>query len=317
MELLTERREADVDVVVVGGGVAGLQAALVLGRARRGVIVVDGGEPRNARAHAVHNLAGHEGIAPGELLARARADAERYGVVILPGAVAGARYTDARWRVALRTDAADGGALRARALVLATGVAEELPPVEGLAALWGGDVVSCPYCHGWEARNSPVAVVGSGSRAWRQLLLLRRFTDDLVLLSDGPADLDAERLDHLRRVGITVREDPLARVVADQGRLAAVEFADGELLPRSVLFASTTRRQASTLPAELGCTVTDAAVSTDADGRTGVPGVWAVGSCAHPALTVAGSAGDATTTAIALDGALLDEETAAAATAGP
>ncbi|TDD44957.1 NAD(P)/FAD-dependent oxidoreductase, partial [Nonomuraea terrae] len=134
------------EVIVVGGGVAGLQAALVLGRARRAVTVVDGGEPRNARARAVHNVAGHEGVAPGRLLELARDDARRYGAEVVCDVVTEARREGARWLVGLR----DGGRLRARALVLATGVIEELPPVPGLAALWGGDVVSCPYCHGWE-----------------------------------------------------------------------------------------------------------------------------------------------------------------------
>ncbi|WP_052488932.1 NAD(P)/FAD-dependent oxidoreductase [Streptomyces sp. 150FB] len=301
----TEQRvgetRTEADIVVVGGGVAGLQAALVLGRARRSVTVVDGGEPRNARARAVHNLAGHEGIAPADLLDRARADARRYGVRIVTGTVTEARREGPDLVVAV----GGGGTVRAGALVLATGVAEDLPQVEGLAELWGGDVVSCPYCHGWEAQGLPVAVVGSGARAWLQLLLLQRFTDDLVLLSDGPAELDAARLAHLRRTSVTVREDPIARVVADRGRLTGVEFADGELLPRGVLFASATRRPASALPAALGCDVVDAGVTTDADGFTGVPGVWAVGSCAQPALTVAGSVGHATTTAIALNTALI------------
>ncbi|TDD29081.1 NAD(P)/FAD-dependent oxidoreductase, partial [Nonomuraea terrae] len=163
--------------------------------------------------------------------------------------------------------------------------------------------------HGWEARDRPVAVVGAGERAWRQVLLLRRFTGDLVLLTGGPSGFDDERLEWLRAAGVAVREEPIARVVADGGRLTGVEFAHGEFLPRAVVFAATSRRPASPLPAELGCTISGAAVVTDADGHTGVPGVWAAGSCAQPALTVAGSAGHATATAIALNDALLDEDT--------
>ncbi|WP_181448619.1 NAD(P)/FAD-dependent oxidoreductase [Nonomuraea aridisoli] len=293
------------EVIVVGGGVAGLQAALVLARARRAVTVVDGGEPRNARSHAVHNLAGHEGVAPGRLLELARDDARRYGAEIVPGLVTEAEREGPRWQVGLR----DGGRVLARALLLATGVTEELPPVPGLADLWGGDVVSCPYCHGWEARDRAVAVVGAGERAWRQVLLLRRFTGDLVLLTNGPAGFDDGRLEWLRAAGVAVREEPIARVLADGGRLAGVEFEHGEFLPRAAVFAATARRPASPLPAALGCTISGAAVVTDENGHTGVPGVWAAGSCAWPALTVAGSAGHATTTAIALNDALLDEDT--------
>ncbi|MFG2074595.1 NAD(P)/FAD-dependent oxidoreductase [Nonomuraea maritima] len=295
----------ETEVVVVGGGAAGLQAALVLARARRDVTVVDGGEPRNARARAVHNLAGHEGVAPACLLELARDDARRYGARIVRDAVTEARQDGSRWLLGLR----GGDAWRARALVLATGVIEELPPVEGLDALWGGDVVSCPYCHGWEARDRPVAVVGTGERAWRQVLLLRRFTGDLALLTGGPAGFDGERLAFLRDAGVSVREEPIARVVAEEGRLSGVAFAGGDFLPRDVVFAATSRRQASALPAALGCEIDGAAVVTDRTGRTGVPGVWAAGSCADPALTVAGSAGHATTTAIAVNDALLDEDT--------
>ncbi|MCA1221244.1 NAD(P)/FAD-dependent oxidoreductase [Streptomyces sp. 8L] len=300
------------DIVVVGGGVAGVQAALVLGRARRRVVVVDGGHPRNERARAVHNLAGHEGTAPAELLERARSDAARYGVRFVSGTVTGARHEDAGdpARSGLRIAVDRGRAVfAAGALVLATGITEDLPDVPGLAALWGHDVVSCPYCHGWEAAGLPVAVVGSGPRAWRQLLLLRRFTDDLTLITDGPTGLEPAQSERLALLGITVCEDRVTRVVAEDGRLAGVEFADGRLVPYGALFAATARRQASPLPALLGCAVSGASVVTDTDGRTGVPGVWAAGTCADPSLTVAGAMGHATTTAIALNNALVDAET--------
>lgn len=317
------------EIVVVGGSVAGLQAALVLGRSRRGVTVVDVGEARNARAHEVHNLAGQEGISPGELLSRARSDAQRYGVRIVPGKVTGARVTDGgRWLVDIDADIeansdveTDAGArtgadvLSARALVLATGIVEDLPAVDGMAELWGGDVVSCPYCHGWEATGRPVAVVGNGARAWQQLLLLGRFTENLTLVADGPAAMDGQQTDQLLRLGVTVREDPVSRVVADQGRLVGIEFRNGQLLPYAVLFAATTRSPGSTLAAEIGCTLSGAGVVADAQGRTGVPGVWAVGTCAEPGLTVAGAMGHATTTAIALNNALIDEDLAVQAPA--
>lgn len=291
------------DVVVVGGAAAGTQAALVLGRARREVVVVDAGAPRNAAAAAVHNLAGHEGIAPGAWLAKARSDAERYGVRFVAGSVTEASRDESGWRV---------GDLHARALVLATGVREVLPEVAGLAELWGRDVVSCPYCHGWEATERRVAVVGNGPRAWQQVLLLRRFTADLVLATDGPADLDPIRRRWLEHAGVAVQEQRIARVVSEKGRLQGLDFqdggGDGVLLERDVLFAATSRTQASPLPSALGCGIEADAVVADGNGFTGVPGVWAAGSCAQPSLTVAGAIGHATTTAIALNNALIDEE---------
>lgn len=302
------------DVLVVGGGAAGVQAALVLARARREVTVVDEGEPRNARAAAIHNLAGHEGIAPGEWLAKARADAERYGVRFTTGSVTTAiRDEDPpeSARVGTGTGMGTGtgwrvGDLRARALVLATGVREVLPAVEGLADLWGRDVVSCPYCHGWEATDKRIAVVGDGPRAWQQLRLLRRFTADLALVTNGSADADARPHRELESAGVAVFEGRITRVVSEEGGLRGVAFADGAFLERDVLFAATSRTQASVLPAALGCTIKADAVVADGDGFTGVPGVWAAGSCAQPALTVAGAIGHATTTAIALNNTLID-----------
>lgn len=298
-----------VDVVVVGGGVAGLAAALVLGRARRSVIVIDGGQPRHAPAEAVHNLVGHEGIAPGELLGRGRADAERYGVEVVSGAVIDARRAGSRWRVGT----ADGRWRRCRALLLASGVVEDLPPIDGLADLWGRDIVGCPYCHGWEARDRPVGVLGSGARAWRLLVLLLRFTRDLVLLGNGPSRLDHAQLGHLARTGVEVREHAVREVEARHGRLTAVRFDTGAELRRERLFVVTERRQPSDLAVRLGCAIVPEgpaarAVDTDPSGRTSVPGVWAAGSAANPALTVIGAAGHATAVAIGLNNALVDED---------
>jgi thioredoxin reductase len=301
--------EQVVDVVVVGGGAAGLQAALVLGRARRSVIVIDGGQPRNAPAEAVHNMLGHEGVAPGELLGRGRADAERYGVEVVSGAVIDARRVGSQWRVGT----ADGSWRRCRALLLASGVVEDLPPIDGLADLWGRDVVGCPYCHGWEARDRSVAVLGSGPRAWRLLVLLMRFTRDLVLLGNGPSGLDDAQLGYLARTGVEVCEHAVRGVEARHGRLTAVRFDTGAELCRERLFVVTQRSQPSDLAVRLGCAIisegpTAPAVDTDPSGRTSVPGVWAVGSSANPALTVMGAAGHATTVAIELNNALIDDE---------
>ncbi|GAA5133825.1 NAD(P)/FAD-dependent oxidoreductase [Pseudonocardia adelaidensis] len=280
----------------------------MLGRARRTVVVIDAGSPRNRDADAVHNLCGQEGVAPGRLLARGRQDVSRYGVEIVPGEVAEVRRDGAH--TVSRT--ASGDVLRARAVVLATGVVEDLPAVAGLAALWGRDVVSCPYCHGWEARDKAVAVLGTGPRAWRQVLLMRRYTEDLALLGNGPAGLDDQQLEYVRRTGIAVEEQPVARVRSEDGHLAGIELADGTVLARDVVFAATTRRQPSGLAAELGCLIEVAGVGTDPAGRTSVPGVWAVGSATDPSLTIAGSAGHATGVAIAINDALVDEDLALA-----
>ncbi|GAB3898318.1 hypothetical protein GCM10029964_082540 [Kibdelosporangium lantanae] len=203
---------------------------------------------------------------------------------------------------------ADGSGCRARALVLATGLVEDLPPVDGLAAHWGRAVVACPYCHGWEATGQAVAVLGSGPRAWQQLLLLRRFTDDLVLVANGSPGFDETQLDYLRRSGIPVIEEPVAQVVGED-KLTGVEFASGDVLARDAVFVVTRRRLRSDLAELLGCDVGEGpAVVAGPDGRTNVPGVWAAGSVANPSLTVTGAAGHASTVAIAINNSLIDED---------
>lgn len=192
---------------------------------------------------------------------------------------------------------------------------EDLPAVDGLAGLWGRDVVACPYCQGWEARDEAVAVVGPGPRAWQHLLLLLRFTQDVVLISNGPARLDDTRLGYLRRAGVVVREDPIARVETDGDRLAAIRFVTGETLPREALFVVTARRQPSDLAARLGCAVlaegpSAGALDADASGRTSAASVWAAGSSVNPSLTVIGAAGHAGAVAIAINNSLIDEDVA-------
>lgn len=281
----------------------------MLGRSRRSVTVVDGGKPRNAAAAAVHNLIGREGVAPEVLLAEGRADAMRYGVEIVAGVVGEARPGPAGWLLRL----SDGSVRQARAAVLATGIREDLPSIEGLRRLWGRDVVACPYCHGWEARGKAVAVLGCGPRAWRQVVLLRRFTPDVVLLSSGSPGFDDAQHRYLERAGVTVQEDQVARVVSKDGRLTGVEFAGGQTLPRDVLFVVTTRSQHSDLASQLGCSVAHdgpmaGGIVADAAGRTTAANVWVAGSAANPSLTVIGAAGHASAVAIDVNNTLVDQE---------
>ena len=174
------------DVVVVGGGAAGLSGALALARARRSVLVVDDGAPRNARAGHVHNYLGREGATPADLLASGRAEVAGYGGRLVDGRVATAERVDDGFRVVL----ADGGAVLARRLLVTTGLVDELPDVPGVAELFGSDVLHCPYCHGWEVRDRPVGVLG-GPMGVHQALMWRQWTADLtLLLHTGPAPSD-------------------------------------------------------------------------------------------------------------------------------
>lgn len=267
------------DVLVVGGGPAGLGAALLLGRSRRSVLLCDGGEARNAATHASHSFLTQDGTPPLELRAIARDQLAPYTSVTLSGStVDGLARQNGHFVATLN----DGRMASARKVVLATGVRDELPAVEGLAALWGTSAFACPYCDGWEWRDQPWAILANGDEAAQVALLFRQWSRDQILLTNGPATLCDEQREQLRALQIEVREEPIARLESEGGRLSHVVFADGERLARSVLFLRTTLRPRTELAVQLGCELTDeppvpALIRVDAMGQTTVPGVYAAG----------------------------------------
>jgi thioredoxin reductase len=225
------------DVIIVGAGPAGLSAALMLGRARRSVLVCDTGRPRNAASQAIHGYLTRDGISPKEFLARARSDLKPYDTVELRDAevVAAECQADSRFLVTL----ANGEQARSRKLLLATGVIDKLPDIEGLAELYGRSVFHCPYCDGWEVRDQPIAVYGNGERGAGLSLELTVWSRDLVLCTDGPAAIDDTERKRLEHNGITVREERVARLEGTAGILEHVVLAGGERLPRRALFFAT------------------------------------------------------------------------------
>jgi thioredoxin reductase len=249
----------DFDCVVVGGGVAGLSAALVLGRARRRTLVLDGGRQSNRAAAHVGGLLGHDGTPPAELYELARAQVAAYDAVALRDAeVVDARAEGDGFAVVLGDG---GGEVRARALVLATGMAYEVPDVPGFAELWGGAVFHCPFCHGWDVRDRPVAVYGAGEVADRQVALLAAWTDDVTVVDPGD----------------------VAGVRAEDGTLHAVVLHDGSEVHCDAVLVHAPLRRRDALPERLGLALTDNGfVAVDAQARTSVPGVYAAGD-----LTVA------------------------------
>jgi thioredoxin reductase len=306
--VVTRPRRTDMhDVIVVGGGPAGLAAALTLGRARRTSLVLDSGEYRNATASHAHNLFTRDGTPPDRLRELGREEVAAYPTVDLLAATAeDARRTDAGFEVRL----ADGSIRTGRRLLLATGLADELPDIDGLAELWGTSVFHCPYCHGYEVRDRPLAVIGSDERYARLALHLTRFSPDVVLCGHGPVDLgdDTHRL--LARHRVAVREEPIAALVAKHDALDRIEFAAGDPLPREAAFTSFGFRQRSSLPARLGChRFDDDAIEVDDFGRTSVAGVFAAGDLARresmpmpfAALSTAAAAGT-------IAGAAIDQE---------
>lgn len=284
------------DCVVVGGGVAGLSAALVLGRARRTTLVVDAGAQSNLSAPGIGGLLGFDGVPPAQLYARGRRELTRYpSVTVRDGEVVTAAAHEGGFTV----DLADGSRAQTRLLLLATGMRYEYPDVPGLSALWGASVFHCPFCHGWEVRDLPLAVLATGEQAVHKALLLQGWSSDVVVLTDGPPRIDESDRARLAAAGITVDDRPVTRVVSEDSELAAVEFADGDRLARRGLLVSSTLYQCTSLAAQLGVRfaapgpVSAEAIDIDQLYRTSVPGVFAAGdaSAQLPQVAAAIAAG--------------------------
>jgi thioredoxin reductase len=292
-------RAPQLDAVVVGGGPAGLSAALVLGRARRQVLVLDTGRPANVKSSAIGGLLGQGGVAPGELR---RAGREQ--LVDLPTAeVRDAAVIDADLRSErLGVRLSDGSELRTRALVLAHGLSYEPPALPGIEPLWGRSVFHCPFCDGWEVRDRALAVHGNGPDVVSSALVVSGWSSDVVLLTDGPARLGDRGQEMLAAAGVRVREEPVRRLVGRDGGLDRIEFASGPIEERDAVFVRTRREQPNGLAAALGCELSaGGTIATDGDGRTAVAGVYAAGDAATERLrSVAGAIGTGSRAALAV-----------------
>jgi thioredoxin reductase len=294
------------DVIIVGAGPAGLSAALMLGRSRRRVLVCDSGRPRNAASHAMHGYLSRDGVAPREFLSIARGELAQYDTVELRDIlVTGAACrADGRFHVTL----ADGSEHTSRKLLIATGVADNLPDIPGFAELYGRSVFHCPYCDGWEVRDQPLAIYGRGARGLGLSLELTGWSRDLVLCTDGPAEIDDEGRARLARNGIGLRE---ARVLRLEGRetLERVVFADGDPLPRRALFFTTGQTQQSELALALGCEFNDkGTVRTGKYESTHLPGLYVAGDASRAVQWVVVAASEGAEAAFAINTDLLKED---------
>lgn len=275
------------DVAIVGGGPAGLAAALVLGRMRRRVLLLDSDDPAHGVSDGVHGLFGHDGTPPFELRRTAQEQLRPYeSITVRKVAVEEAHKTPSGFSVTTTGTTSEAGIL-----LLATGMRYELPPIEGVAEVWARGAYHCPYCHGWEVRNRPLAAYGAG--AAHLALLLTSLSDDIVLLTDGNSDLDPDEAEQLRQAGVVIRDDPVARLEAEGSRLARVVFADDSTDDRTGLFFVPSFTP-SPLPAQLGCELDESgAIVIDEDGGTSVPGVFAAGDATtdKKAVVLAAAAG--------------------------
>ena len=295
------------DVVVVGAGPAGLSAALILGRCRRSVLICDTGKPRNAASHALHGYLTRDGIAPKEFLALGRRDLEPYDTVRLThvGAASAECEPGGRFKVTLE----DGEVVNSRKLLLATGVVDNLPKIDGIRDFYGTSVFHCPYCDGWELRDQPIAIYGQGSRGLGLSLELTVWSRDLVLCTDGPGEIDAEGLAQLERHGIAVREERVTSLEGRDGMLERLVFEGGEPLPRRAMFFTTGQSQRSALAVHLGCEMNDkGTVATGKYETTHLPGLFIVGDASRAVQWVIVAAAEGAEAAFAINTDLLHED---------
>ncbi len=279
------------DVVIAGGGPAGLAAALMLGRSRRRVLVIDAGRPRNRFAAHMHGVLGQEGVPPAELIARGRTEAASYGVEFLDDVVHRVEGTEAD----LRVITADGARLPARSLIVATGLSDELPDVPGLAGRWGVTVLHCPYCHGWEVRDRHLGVLTTSPLGLHQAELIRQWSDRVTVFTDGLGPLAPEAGRRLRARGIALEPEPVAEILGEGAAVTAVRLRDGREVPVDAIFTAGAPHPHDGFLAPLGLerseTPFGSFLAVDATGKTSDDRVWAVGNVVTPAANVPMSIG--------------------------
>lgn len=289
------------DVVVIGGGPAGLNAALVLARAQRSVAVVDAGSPRNAAAAHMHGFISRDGTSPADLLLAGRAEVSGYGGTLIDGSVAG---IESGFRVRL----ADGSELRALQVIVAAGLRDEVPDIPGVRERWGRDLLHCPYCHGYEVLGQPLGVLGGSAEAVQHALLIRQWSSDVVLFPHTSSVTPNDR-ELLNARGVRVVEGEVARVVVNDDELHGIELVTGTVIPRAAVFVRPRFIPNTELLTELGCGLDENGwVKHDVAGRTSIPGVWVAGNAADPRAQVITAAGQGSATAIALNAELVNQD---------
>ncbi|MEU8324536.1 FAD-dependent oxidoreductase [Nonomuraea sp. NPDC048881] len=322
---MDDKMDDKYDVVVVGGGAAGLSGALTLSRARRRVLVIDEGRPRNAPADGVHTYLGREGTPPLDLLAAGRDEVAGYGGELVTGSVVAAERLDAG---GFRVRLADGSAVVADRLLVTTGLVDELPDLPGVAERWGREVLHCPYCHGWEVRDQPIGVLAAGAIAAHQALLWRQWSDDVTLFTHTAPPLGEEDRARLAARGVTVVEGRVAGLSPDSGPLTGVTLENGDVVPCRAFVVAPRFTARSALLAGLGVETAEqfmnghvmgVHVPADPAGATGVPGVFVAGNVANLGENVIGAAAAGVRAAAAINADLIEEETrrAVAAAAAP
>ena len=306
-------------VVVIGGGAAGLSAAVTLGRALRSVLVIDAGEPRNAPAAGVHGFLSRDGIDPRELLDMGREEARGYGVDFIAGVAVAARSTagaEEGAELSFDVELADGRTVKARRILVTTGLTDVLPDIDGIRERWGRDVLHCPYCHGWEVRNKAIGILGSVPMALHQTMLFRQWSPNITLfLNDVVEPTDAE-WEQLAARSISVVEGKVESLAIQDDALRGVVLASGTVIPVEAVVTATRLEARSAVLESLGVPVVEHPMGVGhhvevnpTGGATAVPGVWAAGNVADLMGQVMASAASGVMAGAAINAHLVAEET--------
>ena len=298
------------DVVVIGGGAAGLNAALVLARSRRSVVVIDAGAQRNRPAQGVHGLLGHDGVPPAELIERGQAEVRGYGGQVVTAQVLTVAPDDDGFRVAL----ADDRSVRARRLLVASGLVDELPALPGVRERWGRDVIHCSYCHGWEVRDQAIGVLASGPMSSHQALLFRQLSDDVMYFTHTMPP-SHEQAEQLAARGIRLINGEVVSLVINDDGLTGVRLADGTVIARRALVVAPRMVAQASFLADLGLRASEHPsglgehIPADSTGRADRRGVWVAGNVTDPMAHVGASAAAGAFAAAQINADLVAEET--------
>lgn len=301
------------DVIVIGGGAAGLSGALALVRSRRSVLVVDDGTPRNAPAEGVHNYLTRDGVPPAELYAIGRQEVAGYGGEFATGTVTAVRRDDL-----FTVELADGTTYQGRRLLVTTGLTDVLPDVGGLTERWGRDVLHCPYCHGWEVRDQAIGILATSGMATFQALLFRQLSDDVTLFLHTAPEPTEEQWEQLAARGISVVQGKVEQLEVENDKLTGVRLEGGTVIPRQALAVQTSMRARASFLVDLGLEiveqetnglVTSTVVAADPQGATSVPGVFVAGNVTDARATVMPAAAAGLTAAGGINADLIAEET--------
>jgi thioredoxin reductase len=293
------------DVIIIGGGPAGLNAAMLLGRSRRKVVVFDSGEPRNRWSQSMNGFLSSDGMNPRDFIQKGRAELAKYAVELVDVVVESATYTKGEFVV----NDVDGNVYRSRKLLLATGLKDKLPELEGAKELYGKSMHHCPYCDGWESRDKAIAVYGPERKGIGQALAMKNWSDDITLYTDGTDSLRRDDLELLERNGVKVQKEKIMRLEGENGMLQHIVLSNGEKRPQQALFFSLGAKQQSDLGKQLGCEFTNKGViKTRRLQHSNIPGLFVAGDAARDMQMVIVAAAEGAKAGVAINMELQQED---------